>query len=160
MYRIICFALAALLFSTVAFADFQVAPSASPPFWPVDGAFECGVISLRPPDGDRDPIKTITITVKVNDAGNLTNMEVIHNSVFGKHYVRSEQYGYSKLEQEPGKLDATWVGVLTRNPNVIMAGRIFNRASDHKWFYREIIEEHGRTKMDMLAGCQAIEVGD
>jgi hypothetical protein len=141
------------LVSGVARADFKVAP---PPYWPDGAGFDCGVLSLNPPDGDRDPIKNITIKTIANDAGNLTSLEVTHHSVFGKSYVRSEQYGRSVLRQEPNRLDATWVGTLNSNSNVTMAGHIFNR--DGKWFYREMIMERGRIRMDMLAGCQPQEL--
>lgn len=126
------------------------------------GNFECGVVQVSPRDNDPDPIYKINISVGFLDGepAKLDTMTIVHASVDGKIYPRSDQYSNDKLFQVPGKLEVTWQGHWKKNTAVVMNGRIWNDANNRRWFYSEDQYKNGRQEMHMLSICHLLEPND
>jgi hypothetical protein len=145
----------AMLAWTPAFAQFTTTnrPAAEMPY-----VLDCGILELWPAQRDDDPVYRILITPGFNEAKDgekaaLETLAVAHNTVFGKVFLRSDQYTNDYMAQTPGKLEVTWRGSWKRRPSVKMVGRMWNDSTSGRWFYSEFQEENGQTRMKMLAGC-------
>jgi hypothetical protein len=101
---------ALLIWAAPAFAEFKTGPGTN--VWP-SNSFECGVVRLTPRDRDNDPIYKINVMIRFADDDNTKNvigLDVVHTSVDGKTYNRSEQYDRNRLNPIPNKLDIYWYG--------------------------------------------------
>jgi hypothetical protein len=150
--------LAALLAMTATNASAQF--KATTPTIPTQFPFgvSCGPLSVWPPERDDDPVHLIFVSpgfkfIDDEKRGPLETLTVVHNTVFGRAFTRSDQYTNDYLAQTPDKLEIVWKGSLKKKPSAKMTGRLWNESGSGRWFYSEFIEEGGQVKMKLLAGC-------
>ena len=147
--------------ATSAIAQFTATPTKLPKEFP--HGLACGPLSVWPPNRDDDPVHLIYITPgfkyieKSDIPGPLETFNVVHNTVFGRIFNRSDQYIGDYLAQLPGKFEIVWKGSLKKNPAVRMTGRLWNESTSGRWYYSELIEERGTTRAKILSGCHANE---
>jgi len=139
-----------MLVCSPVYAEFQASPGMN---WPTR-QLECGIVGLEPREADNDPIYKILLNVTVNDANTqVQSLGVLHVSVDGKIYDRSEQYKFGGLESTPGKLDLVWQGVWRKNSDVTMLGHLYNAANTRRWVYIEVQFKNNRQQMQMMSIC-------
>jgi hypothetical protein len=139
---------------STSFAQFKAGPELTG--WP-GNAYECGIVSLEPRDRDSDPIYKIDINLSFaeDDKTKVTEMNVVHTSVTGKNYPRSDQYGPATLNQVSNHADLSWRGVWKKNNAVYMVGR-FWMDGDGRLKYVEVQSRNGSPQMKMLSICHVI----
>jgi hypothetical protein len=142
------------LFASASFAQFKAGPEVTG--WP-DYAYECGILSLKPRDRDPDPIYKVNINLNFADdnKSKISEMNVVHTSLSGKGYLRSDQYGPATLTQVPNHADVSWRGVWKKNNAVYMTGRFWMDA-DGRFKYLEVQSRNGVPQMQMLSICHVI----
>src|ERR1700730_3440830 len=97
-------------------------------------ALECAILKCTDDQRkDRDPIYKISVLVSFDKNHKLDTLSVIHTSVAGNTYDRSNQYGQASIWQTPGRMEYYWKGA--RN-NTEMVGEVWHSA-EGKWFYSE-----------------------
>src|SRR4051794_4618831 len=90
------------LIVTDAAAQFKATAPAVPTQFP--SGLSCGPLSLWPPERDNDPVHLIYVGLSFKSlpddkVGPLEMMTISHNTVFGRSFLRSEQYTNDYLVQ-------------------------------------------------------------
>jgi hypothetical protein len=150
---------ALLLLAVPANAQFRATPPAGATDFPY--SLTCGILKLAPGERDDDPVHMIVVKPGFKEEGGkqvLSDLSVVHISVFGRSFSRSDQYSNDQLSQAQGRLEVTWAGAWRKNPNVRMVGRLWHTDDrGGRWFYSESQSKAGRPEMEMLAGCHPTE---
>jgi len=95
---------------------------------------ECGIIA-QTADRDTDRVYKIDVQIKFEDSGKPTRLNIVHTTVSGKEYTRSDQYTDGKIVQKPNTLEWVWYG---SRKNEMMLGTVLRNDQD-EWYYSEYL---------------------
>jgi hypothetical protein len=146
--KTIALATAAILAAlTTAHAGFKNIP---PP--PIDNgtALECVPLRSTEHGPDRDPVYKTSVSLTLENGSTPTDISVVHTTVSGMNYNRSEQYHDGNIWQMPHKTQWFWKGY---RGNLTMVGEIM-RSTRYEWWYTEkIFDPSGRLDFAMEERC-------
>jgi hypothetical protein len=135
---------------TTAHAGFKNSP---PPPLNNDTALECVPVGSTERGYDRDPVYKTTISLTLENGSAPTDISVVHTTVSGVNYDRSNQYNNSSIWQEPHK--TRWFCKGYRG-NLTMVGEIM-RSTRYEWWYGEkIFGPDGRLSFEMGEKCHQV----
>jgi hypothetical protein len=60
-------------------------------------SYECAIVSVAPKDRESDPVYKIEVEPQYSEGGGLNSLTIVHNTISGNKYSRSDQYQHSRL---------------------------------------------------------------
>jgi hypothetical protein len=143
MTKIIGTILAIFLTTAVSFAQFKSSheDEGRLTLW------ECAVVNVVPPDHDRNPGYKVNLAAEFGDNNNIVSFDVVHTTLDGTTYNRSEQYINGTLVGNRQRI--AWSG--WRGGNTQMLGTL--GAQGGRWMYTEVVHKNNRTETTINTVC-------
>ena len=108
-----------------------------------------------------DPAFKTIVSIRLQENGNASAINVIHVAEGGEKYNRADQYVQWHLVTTPGYRDYNWYGSGAKDHNVLMHGKLFEKDSarygKNKWFYTEEQFTHGLRTSEQQTVCSKTE---
>jgi hypothetical protein len=140
-----------ILFSTVGHAQFRAKRFDIQPNQAVQ--LECAPVKITPRDRDRDPVYKIDVDLEFDNNSNIDSLNVVHTTMDGNVYIRSDQYNQTGLSQPiPYRTKWIWRGVWKKHSNFVMLGDV-TRSAAGTWTYTETLLRNGAVNMVMESRC-------
>jgi hypothetical protein len=111
-------------------------------------SLECKVTRVTPPDHDRDPGYKVNLSAGFYGNSKVRSFDVVHTTVSGKEYHRSDQYTDTNLTDYNGTI--RWTG--WRSDNRMMVGTLYS-AAHGRWRYDEEVRHNDRIETTINTVC-------